>query len=50
MSQAHATIANDNRRTLKQARRALSAALAQGEPHPDLIAAASLVIEAGRPQ
>ena len=35
------------RRTLKQARRALGAALAQGEPHPDLVAAAELVTEAG---
>ncbi|GAB3995300.1 hypothetical protein GCM10029992_12190 [Glycomyces albus] len=38
------------RRALKQARRALGAALAQGEPHPDLVAAAGLVIEAGRSQ
>lgn len=36
-----------DRRTLKQARRALGAALAQGQPHPDLVAAAGLVIEAG---
>lgn len=36
-----------HRRALKQARRALGAALAQGEPHPDLVAAAELVTEAG---
>ncbi|THV43456.1 hypothetical protein [Glycomyces buryatensis] len=37
----------DSRRILKVARRALGAALAQADPHPDLIAAAGLVIEAG---
>jgi hypothetical protein len=38
------------RRALKQARRMLGAALAQGELHPDLVAAAGLVVEAGRPE
>jgi len=40
----------DDRRALKLARRTLGAALAQGDVHPDLAAAAVLVIEAGRPQ
>lgn len=44
------TAAVDARRALKQARRALGAALAQGEPHPELVAAAELVAEAVRPQ
>lgn len=41
------TAAVDARRVLKQARRALGAALAQGHPPPDLVAAAELVTEAG---
>jgi hypothetical protein len=40
----------NGRRTVKQARRTLGAALAQGELSADLVAAAALVLEAGRTQ
>jgi hypothetical protein len=51
VSETTASIARqDVRRTVKQARRILGAALAQGDIQPDLIAAAGLVIEAGRPE